>query len=72
MDWQLIETAPKEARRLMLYRPLRKETVFGYWDADKYAAKPKPFWHTDNTRLWGMRDARADAPSHWANLPTPP
>jgi hypothetical protein len=69
--WQPIETAPKDGTRVMLYRP-GQDPVFGRWNSDRFASKPKPFWDHDLIRLHGMLDARKNPPTHWQPLPDPP
>lgn len=69
MEWQPISTAPKNQRILLL----RDRTVVcGAYDVDKYAVNPKPYWSHDLERLNGLRDARANPPTHWMPLPSLP
>lgn len=59
-DWQPIETAPKDGRRLWLYEP-----SYGY----------EGWWHTDFPRgeAYWMDDADSEPqPTHWRALPAPP
>lgn len=63
MDWQPIETAPKD-RDILLFCP-RRGVVCGEWEQDKYSPKPRPFWSNDKERLFGTRETRADQPTHW-------
>lgn len=70
MNWQPIETAPKD-KRVMLYFP-KRGPVFGRWDSDAYAKTPRPYWSHDNERLFGITDARKNPPTHWAPQPDPP
>ena len=70
MDWFPIETAPK-TERILLYRPNHDEIVAGEWDDDRYSRNPRPYWHTDRTRLWGMLDTRKFPPTHWAPISKP-
>ena len=72
MEWQPIETAPKD-RDVLGWFPYRATVrcprfVFvmcwntsppmGYWDASGW--------------LWGTRDQRSKQPTHWMPLPDPP
>ena len=77
MSWQPIETAPKDAARLLLFIPSNGESwsqnlfVCGYWCADQYAKKPRPYWTNDRERVFGTRHTRSNQPTHWT-LPEPP
>ena len=68
--WQPIETAPKDGTRILLYRG--RDVVCGKFCDDRFAQRPKGYWEHDQERIWGTRDARANAPSHWMPLPEPP
>lgn len=74
MNWQPIETAPKD-KRILLYYPkfnsLGDRFIMGCWDTDCYMKKPRPYWTNDEERLRGIRDTRLKQPTHWI-LPTPP
>lgn len=67
MEWQPIETAPKDAR--ILLRCPRRGVVCGQWNYDKYASKPKPYWTNDRESLFGVRETRDDQPTGWMPLP---
>lgn len=75
MEWQPIETAPKD-RRIMLYRPTTHyawaRIVFGEFNDDRHARKPRPYWNHDRIRLSGVADAREHEPTHWMDAPSPP
>lgn len=73
MNWQPIETAPKD-KRILLFRP----TANGWWrimggkyDSNEYARNPKPYWSADNWSI-GMRDQCQNTPTHWMPLPEEP
>ena len=68
--WQPIETAPKDGSNILLLRGGR--CVVGYWDTDKYAKRPKPYWSHDCERIFGTREAKSNPPSHWMPLPAAP
>ena len=73
-EWQPIETAPKD-ERILLYRPSSypwASVVFGKFDSDRYAKKPRPYWSHDLERIAGVKDARDAPPTHWQPLPAPP
>lgn len=74
-QWRPIETAPRDGTRILLYRPTAGEWgqfVFGKYENDEYAKKPKPHFRTDLERLWGVRSDRESQPTHWMPLPEPP
>lgn len=74
-QWRPIESAPKDGTRVMLCRPRAGNDVrivFGSWDADPYAQKPRPFWSDDQDRIWGRDHQRKMVPTHWQPLPAPP
>lgn len=73
-SWRPIETAPKGAEGDIWSRPVirlwdgRRER-HGYWDDDRFAKKPKPYWHySDSIRAMDSRRA----PTHWMPLFLPP
>lgn len=72
MEWQPIETAPKDNKEgLLLFFP-RWGCIRGYWHDDKYASKPKPHWYNDRVRLFGKKETCANQPTHWMPLPDAP
>lgn len=70
-DWRPIESAPKDGTTVLLYFPDRG-SVCGSWDKDEYARKPAPYWSRDTERIFGVRETRANQPTHWMPLPEPP
>jgi hypothetical protein len=46
MEWQPIETAPKDSTPVILYEPNRKKVQIGKWDNDRWAKKPRRLWAT--------------------------
>jgi hypothetical protein len=74
MNWQPIETAPKD-RRILLYYPEPIfngiNMVFGRWDEDEFYKKPQPHWEHDKDRLSGKPAMRNSHPSHWADIEAP-
>lgn len=74
MNWQPIETAPRDGTRVLLYRPeasLWWQVMGGRFDGDKYAKKPRPFWASDNWSLTKTEQRSCD-PTHWMPLQPPP
>lgn len=69
-EWQPIETAPRDGRRVLLYWD--GHVVCGNWDEDRYANRPRPYWRHDMERIFGIRALRATPPTHWRPLPAPP
>jgi hypothetical protein len=75
MEWQPIETAPKDGTRILLYRPSYFDwarVIGGNWCDEKIAKKPRPYWTHDRECLIGVLEARQHQPTHWMPLPPPP
>lgn len=73
MNWQPIETAPKD-RDVLLWFPAMCSTPkasVGNWDDDRYAKKPRPFWTCECEGWAGKNLLRANPPTHWCEI-TPP
>lgn len=70
MEWQLMDSAPKD-KDILLFCPNRG-VVRGRWEEDKYAKTPRPYWKNDRERSFGTRETRADQPTHWMPLPKAP
>ena len=75
MNWQPIETAPKD-QIVLLYRPTAPwpaiQVVPGRYYNDQYAKKPRPFWGIWLT-IWNSKtESRAYEPTHWQPLLEPP
>lgn len=66
MNWQPIETAPKD-RRILLYYGW---SVCGCWNLDEFINNPKPYWLTDKGFL-GKTWHKENNPTHWAELIPP-
>lgn len=69
MNWQPIETAPKDCE-VLLFCP-RAGVVRGRWELNEYAKTPRPYWTHDREQWRGIRQTRADQPTHWAPLKGP-
>lgn len=73
MNWQPIETAPKD-RRILLYFPglFSDATVYcGKWDDDRYNKRPRPYWTADCEHFAGKTRLRDHQPTHWAEITLP-
>ncbi len=71
-DWQPISTAPKDEARILVWSPIWGQAVGARWDADQYAAPPRPYWRLDYVRICGVRACRKQPPTHWMKLPPEP
>lgn len=68
MNWQPIETAPKDGRRILCV--MAGIVEIAQWYADEYAKKPRPFWTT-----WSAFSKSRDRnrqPKVWMPLPSIP
>lgn len=70
MEWKNIDSAPKDGTRILVYQ--RGFIGVARYDIDKYAARPKPFWSGHFALIYGVREAKANAPTHWMPLPEAP
>lgn len=61
MNWQPIETAPKDGQYVFLWWP--------YW-CDQYPAIA--WWNHDEWRCPEALTRSGDGPTHWMPLPPPP
>lgn len=70
-EWQPIETAPKDGTYILVYPGYYTKVPcsIAYYDDDKYAKRPQPYWHRLDTR--GLR-SRYTPLTHWMPLPCPP
>ncbi len=68
MNWQPIETAPKDGRRIIVSCDGRVRTA--YWTDNGEARRPKPYWYYDSAM--GVKWVRNNPPTHWMPLPEPP
>lgn len=69
-EWMPIETAPKDKNIILFCH--RRGVIRGKWFTDQYAKKPIPYWTNDLEVIFGIRETRADQPTHWMPLPEPP
>ena len=72
MNWQPIETAPKDGTRILVYQRGRQRWVCAVWDDNRYSRKPSPYWRPDDERSYGILASRNDQPTTWMPLPSPP
>jgi len=73
MEWQPIETAPKDGSSILVYPPTwgSKACSIASFEDDKYANKPRPYWRRDDD-LGRSTISRGIPPTHWMPLPEPP
>ena len=66
MDWQPIETAPRDGTRVLLVSRFdHARVMLGFWSPDD-DPEVSNGWETD-TEWWPDQDF-----THWAPLPSPP
>lgn len=69
IDWKPIETAPKDGTIILAWPPIFTGSISCiYWNEDKYAKKPLPFW----ARVDNQGRRHQIAPTHWAPVPAGP
>lgn len=73
MEWQPIETAPRDGTPVLVYPPTwgSKAASIAVWDRDEYAKEPRPYWRRDDG-LGKKYLSREKPPTHWMPLPLPP
>ena len=73
MEWQPIETAPKDGTHILVYPPTWPggSASIAFWNDDKYAKRPRPFWCRDDD-FGRVTDSRQKSTTHWMPLPDPP
>jgi hypothetical protein len=74
MDWH--EGPPpdeyKDGMNRVEFLAVRRERrIICWWNDDRYARKPKPYWDGTDSFL-GIRILRENAPTHWLPLPDMP
>lgn len=78
MDWQPIETAPKDGTHVLLWcpwpwKPMAGRVSVGSFREDDYAQEDGPTWlddsHDDFSTGYASTPLRA---THWMQLPPPP
>lgn len=66
LEWQPIETAPKDGSNVLLLF-CDADISVGRWDAQEYHKKPRPLWVSQQHRGYATED-RYDQPTHWLDL----
>lgn len=70
MDWQPIETAPKDGSAIVVWPPTWRGVLsVARWDSD-YGKKSKPYWR--RVDAYAVMDSRSNPPTHWASIPAGP
>ena len=71
MDWQPIETAPKDGTSILLL--IEDVAIEGYWEVPTYASG-KPYWYVPSVSSHGCGCCPSDneEPTHWMPLPAKP
>lgn len=66
--WMDISTAPKDGTDILGGSAEYGVAIY-HWDTQKYHKKPKPYW-----KRWfhSIPYDRAQPPTHWQPLPSPP
>jgi hypothetical protein len=69
MTWEKIETAPKDGKSVLVYRPTTKRVEVARYEEDKHSKKPNPYWRSC---VLGATLSKQYPPTHWMPLPPPP
>lgn len=67
MEWQPIETAPKDRRSRLVWCPENKNVYCVYWEAPKEQPCLGKWAY-----FGGTNSELIDEPTHWMPLPNPP
>lgn len=68
--WRPMETAPQDGTIILIARGTH--IAIAEWYQDKYAKKPRPFWHGTDTNTMGNDWSRKNPPIAWQPLPDYP
>lgn len=77
MDWQPIETAPKDGTRIFLFFPEWRHSVQpGHWLDSKEIRYGKIYresaqWIVEGSAFFSIHERKLE-PTHWMPLPDPP
>lgn len=72
MNWQPIETAPKDGTYIIVWPPTYKGVCScARWYDDAYAKKPRPYWRRIDTH-GSVLLSRENPPTHWMPIPNGP
>ena len=74
MEWQPIETAPRDGTRILLYRPLAERTQDDPIDIKRGIAIPRHCWGETIPQGWNADNYTDGAcrATHWMPLPEAP
>lgn len=67
-DWQPIETAPRDGRRILLGDAYERFVAEGFWEADYGDG----YWCRANEHWTDAHDTNLGMMTHWQPLPAPP
>lgn len=70
MDWQPIETAPRDGTDILIYVQLSNECFVAYWHSRFSKLVRGDAWAF--ATLFGGRTAYTKEATHWMPLPEPP
>jgi hypothetical protein len=73
IEWQPVETAPKDERILLWYPKwdgLEGVVVVGCWHRDEFGRPPQPHWTNDSSLDWEY--TYHHQPTHWRRIPEAP
>ena len=73
MEWQLIDTAPKDGTSILVYPATWDDVAASVakWDTDEFSRNPKPYWHR-NDDFGRSTISRERTTTHWMPLPEAP
>lgn len=77
MEWQPIETAPKDGTRIFVWQPDGRWRTNSASHGDRGEHVQVVYWHnpynSNSEGFWvGGTSGRAYRPTHWMPLPSPP
>lgn len=71
LEWQLIETAPKDGTVVIVWPPTYNGTVScAAWDNDRFTKRSRPYWRRLDSR--SVLTDRNSQPTHWMPVFTGP
>jgi hypothetical protein len=72
MEWMPIETAPRDASRILIYCPRTSRQVQEVWWSIPYEGSPAGYWSTPVGPTGRGYIILPEAATHWMPLPPPP
>ena len=69
MNWQPIETAPKDGTLVILYDPSEEAVCVGVFDFNLWHCADE---HQPENGEFGLEGFISGLPTHWMPLPSPP